>query len=533
MRRLNHRPPRAAVVLALAALLLPALAAAAERVLHRTGTDDPATLDPHKVAFPGEQLVVFDLFEGLTTLDPRGRPIPGAAHSWTVSGDGKVYTFRLRPGLQWSDGTPMSAADFVYSLQRALDPATAYPYASRLFAIRNARAINRGDAPVSTLGVHAVDRATVRIELEHPAAYLPDALATSAMPAPRHRVEALGMGWIRPGSFVGNGPFVIEQWVPNGFVRLVRNPRYHAADRVRLDAVVHYPVSQPASAVRRFRAGELDLILVAPPEQSDTLREQFGTGFKLIPASSTEVLAFNVQGGPTADLRVRRALSMAIDREAIAAGIVGLAGVEAYGYVPPVVSNYPQGAQADFAAWPQAKRTEEARRLLAEAGHLPGQPLRIRLSFPSSDLNRKIATAIAVMWRSVGVLTDLDQRETKALVAEVSLGRFEAVRSVWNAGYYDPVAFLERMYGAADAGSMNQSGYRSERFDRLLVEAQQTADTRKRAALLREAEALALADHPVAPLYYLVGRRLVAARVSGFELNPRGLHLSRWLGVEP
>ena len=516
----------------LAALFVAAPTQAAERVLHRTGTDDPSTIDPHRIAFPGEQLVVIDLFIGLTTPDSRGRPVPACAESWTVSPDGRRYTFRLRRGLTWSDGAPLTAADFVWSFRRALDPKTAFPYASRLFPIRGARAVAAGQKPSESLGVSAPDPLTLVMELEGPTPYLLDVLATSGQPAPRHAIEKFGSAWIRPQNFVGNGPFVLDRWVPNSYLRLRKNPRFYAAERVRLDAVHHYPVENPGTMVRRFQSGEIDLVMVVPPERTDWAREQFGSALKLGRGLSTEVLVFNTTRGPTADVRVRRALSMAIDRDVIAASVVGMAGVGAWGYVPPGVLNYDGGgARADFAATPQPARLAMARRLLAEAGFSEAKPLRIRLGFPSSELNRKVAVAIASMWRRVGVVGELNQKETKSLVADVANGDFDAARFVWLAGFSDPYAFLERLLSTGSTVGMNTARYRNPAFDSLLDRASQEVDLKRRAALLREAEALALADQPVAPVYYLVGRRLVASRVGGFVDNPRGLYPSWYLSV--
>ena len=525
---------RIATVLLGLFLLVPAIgpAAAAERVLHRTGTDDPSTIDPHRIAFPGEQLVVIDLFIGLTTPDSRGRPVPGCAESWTVSPDGKRYTFTLRRGMTWSDGAPLTAADFVWSFRRALDPRTAFPYASRLFPIRGARAIAAGEKPVESLGVSAPDARTVVMELEGPTPYLLDVLATSGQPAPRHAIEKFGAAWIRPQNFVGNGPFMLERWVPNSYLRLRKNPRFYAAERVRLDAVHHYPVENPGTMVRRFQSGEIDLVMVVPPERTDWAREQFGSALKLGRGLSTEVLVFNTERGSTSDVRVRRALSMAIDRDVIAASVVGMAGVGAWGYVPPGVLNYDGGgARADFASMPSAARLAQAKRLLAEAGFNEAKPLRVRLGFPSSELNRKVAVAIASMWRRVGVIGELNQKETKSLVADVAKGDFDTARFVWLAGFSDPYAFLERLLSAGSTAGMNTARYRNPAFDALLGRASQEVDLARRAALLREAEALALADQPVAPVYYLVGRRLVSAKISSFVDNPRGLYPSWYLSV--
>jgi oligopeptide transport system substrate-binding protein len=530
------RPRRAGCVallwVAALACCLP-VAAAAERVLHRTGTDDPSTLDPHRFAFPGEQVVIVDLFMGLTTPDPRGRPAPGMAESWTISPDGKRYVFRLRPNLRWSDGVPLTASDFVWSMRRALDPKTAFAFASRLYPILHARDIAIGRRPTSDLGVSAPDARTVVIDLEGPTPYFIDLVATVGMPAPRHVIEKHGAAWIRPANFVSNGPFVLERWIPNSFVRLKRNPYFYAADKVRLDAVVHYPGDNPVTNVRRFQSGNLDLIMVVPPERQEWAREQFGSALKLGRGISNEVLVFNTQRGPTADVRVRRALSMAIDRVSIARNVVGMAGVEAWGYVPPGVLNYERGAKPDFAAWPLERRLAEAKALLAQAGYGPQRPLRLRLSFPGSELNRKVSVALMTGWRRIGVQADLAQKETRSLMADVATGDFDAARFVWLAGFSDPYSFLERMLSTGSTVAMNAARYRNPAYDDLLQRAGQEVDIGRREVLLRQAEAVALADQPVAPIYYLVGRRLVSPRVSGFVENPRGLYVSWYLSVTP
>ena len=516
------------LLLITASSLWGAMAFGAERIFHRVGTDDPATIDPHKVSLPGEQLVVLDLFMSLTTPGMTGRPIPGSAESWTLSADGRRYDFKLRRNLKWSDGRALTSEDWVYSFRRMLDPATAFPLASRLFPIRNARAIATGAMPVTALAVSAPDPQTVRIELENPTPYFIDVIAAAAMPVPRHVIEKHGNEWLRPENIVSNGPFVLEEWRPNAYVRARVNPNFWGADQVKLDGVVHYPLGNPGTLVRRFNAGELDLIMVVPPERTDELRAQHGESLRLGRGIANEVVVFNTRSGPTADVRVRRALAMAIEREVIARNVLGFPGVGAYSIVPPGVLNYDRGAQPDYATWGSAKRLAEAKRLLAEAGYGPGKPLRIRLAFPSTDLNRKVAVAIGAMWSQVGVRADLQQKETKALVTEVGVGNFDAARFVWLASFSDPYAYLERMLSVRSAVVMNTAGYRNPQFDGLLAKAAQEVDVTQRSAILRQAESMVLKDQPVAPVYYLVGRRLVSKRVSGFADNPRGLYPT-WL----
>jgi len=506
---------------------------AAERVFHRSGTDDPSTVDPHRVSLAGEQLIMLDLFMGLTTPNMHGRPMPGCAESWTISPDGKVYEFRLRQGLQWSDGVPLTAEDFVWSFRRALDPDMGYAFASRLYPIRNARAIATRKLPTSALGVFAPDPRTVRIELEGPTPYLPDVIAINAMPAPRHAIAKHGSAWIRPENFVGNGAFVLERWVPNSYVRVRKNPRFWAAERVTLDAVHHYPGDNPVTLVRRFQSGNLDLLLTVPPERADWARERFGKSLHEGRGISNEVIIFNTRRAPTSDLRVRRALSMAIDRHSIAERVIGMPGVEAFNIVPPGVLNYSNAPRFDYADTSVEVRQQEAVRLLAGAGFTAEKPLRIGLIFPANDLNRKVAVAVASMWRQIGVISDLQQKETKSLVADVGAGNFDTARFIWLAAFSDPYAFLERMLSAGSTIGVNQSRYANPGFDELLRQASQQVDLEVRADILRRAETMVLAESPVAPVYFLVGRRLVSTRVSGFIDNPRGLYPTWLMSVTP
>jgi oligopeptide transport system substrate-binding protein len=517
----------------LACALLLALSApaalASGKVLLRSGTQDPATLDPHRFALPGEVQIVSDLFLGLLTLDPEAKPMAGAAETWTVSPDGLSWEFRLREGLVWSDGRPLTAADFEWSLRRMLDPATAFPFAARLYAIRNAREVSGGRKPVAELGVKALDARRLRIELAHPAPYFPEVLASYSSPAPRHLVEARPNDWFRAGVMVSNGPFLLEEWVPNSHVRLRKNPRFYDAARVSLDAVVHVHPGDAASALRRFRAGELHVVLVVPPDQLDWARANLPKELQLSPGFGLEHIAFNVRRPPFDDARVRRAVSMAVDREALTKHVTRAGEAPAFGLVPPGASNYPQPARADFAGKAQAERARQARALLAEAGYGPAKPLRFTLSYGSGDVNRRVAVALAAMWQAVGVKAELKALELKALVGEVGRGEYDAVRFQWLAGTTDPVSFLERL--ESGAGAMNQPGWSVARYDALVREAERTADLGRRASLLAQAEALALAEHPVAPLYYYAGRRVVSQQVTGWVENVRGVHLSRWLGL--
>lgn len=503
--------------------------AVAENIVRRSSTGEPQTLDPQLWTYGQDGNIAQDLFQGLTTLDPYARVVPGQAESWSVSPDGRTYTFKLRRGLQWSDGRVLTSEDFLWSFRRLFDPRTASPAVSLLYVIRNSRQVNRGERPVSDLGVRAPDAATLIIELDHPAPYLADLLVHRAFPVPRHVVEKYGREWTRPGNIVSNGAFVFDEWRPGSHVRLVRNPRFHEATQVRLDAIHHVPIEDPKSGVLRYRAGELDVVVTLPSDQIADLRRDFGTQLRLVTQLGLEYLAFNTQRGVTADVRVRRALSMAIDRELIVKKITRAGEPTAYCIVPPGVDHYPKTGCADFAALTQAKRLAEARRLLSSAGYGPANPLTLRFRANNSDTQRRIALAVSAMWQPLGVRTVLIGAEMKAHQQAVAQGDFDVARGAWYGEDRDALSYLRLLDGRSPA--LNISKYSSTPYQELLDRADDSADLTTRAKFLQQAEALAMREQPIAPIHIYVSRRLVSPRVEGWQDNPRGLHLNRYLSI--
>ena len=517
-------------------LLLAALAAGspytgrAADVIHRGGTGDPATLDPHRIVDPWESTVVMDLFIGLTSLDPGARVIPGAAESWQVSDDGKTYIFHLREGLQWSDGEPLTAADYEFSFRRMVDPETACPFAMRHYIIRNARAINAGEREVESLGVRAIDARTLEIELIEPAHYFPELIVHRGLPVPRHVIANHGNAWIRPGNMVSNGAFALREWIPNEHVRLVKNPRFYNSDEVRLDEIYHHPAEDTNTALRRFRAGELDIVVSVPSEQLDWIKENLGTSLHMVPGFGIQHFVFNTRKAPFDDVRVRQALTMAIDREIITSKLLRAGEQPATGVIPSQASHYPERAVFVFSGLSQAQRIQRARELLAAAGFGPHNPLTLTLSYNTHEVHRKVAVAAASMWKRIGVQTRLLNFEAKVLLSNLREGNFDIGRYLWLAETSDALSFLERMHG--EAGALNQAGYTNPDFDALLDEARLTADLERRAALLHRAEALVLRDLPIIPLYFYAGRRLVAPHVKGWGDNARGINLARDFWIE-
>lgn len=500
-------------------------------VLRRGGGGDPESMDPHKILAAFESTIMTDLYMPLSTTAADDSAIPGSAESWTISEDGLTYTFDMRDGLMWSDGTPLDAYDFLYTFRRQLDPVIASRTAEYFRPILNAEAVSKGEKPVESLGVEAPDSDTLVIRLEHPAPYMIDILAIDARPVPRHVIEELGDDWAKPGNIVVNGPFILDEWSPGSDVKLIRNENFYDAENVKLDVVYHVPSEDMNTAFRRFRAGELDALVFFPPEQLDFIQETMPDSLRVTPGLATEFYLINTKRPPFDDVRVRRALSMAIDRDTLVNRVLRTGEIPAYSYIPPTVDAYPDRPEADFALLSMDERRDEARSLLEEAGFGPDNPLVVPLRYNTQELQARQAAAIAAMWRQVGVRAELLNTERRILAADRQNNNFEVARYLHVAGNYDAASFLLLLHSSLSSRDFTQYG--SGAFDSLFEAAWQTNDPVARAASVFQAESQALADQPIIPLYFYNGRRLVRPYVKGWVDNYRGVYPSRWLSIEP
>jgi len=520
-------PPRWLAAVVLACLAASATAGPAS-VIRRSLTIDPPSLDPSIGTGGAANPVLADLVEGLVGRAADGSVVPGCAETWTASDDGLEYRFRLRRGLQWSDGTALTADDFVYSFRRLMDPATGARAAGFFLMIDGAREVVAGAAAPDTLAVSAPDAQTVRIRLVRRAPYFPRVLAnTQAVPVPRHVIERHGRDWTRAEHMVSNGPYRLAERVPQTLIRLERNPRFHAADAVSIDEVQWRPVQDMGAALRAFRAGDLDVVLNAPPDAMDWIRENMPEALHVTPVQATYHLVFNVERAPFGDARVRRALSLAVDREAIADRVLGGSARPAVALVTPGAGGY-AGIVPDGFDRPMARRQARARALLAEAGFGPERPLTVPVVFDSQEENRKVMVAIAGMWREIGVRAVLDNVEGRALIGRIMGGDFAVARSALFALYDDPYAFLSQLESGRPS---NRSGYANSDYDALLAAGNAAAEADRRLARFAEAEALLMREVPVLPIYWFVAKVLVAPRVQGWEDAPLGTPPTRWLSL--
>ena len=514
--------------------VVPRPARGADALVYRRGNDaDPETLDPHRSSTVAEAHILRDLFEGLLTYDHRGAIIPGAAREWRISEDALTYTFALREDGRWSNGDTVEAQDFVFALRRILDPATAAKYAEMLYPIRHAAAVNRGQAAPDTLGVSAPGPRTVVVSLDRPTPYLLELLThQTAMPLHRASVARLGDAFTRPGNLVSNGPYRLDDLVPNDRITLRKNPHFRDAAEIAIPEVAFVPTPDLSGAVRRYAAGELDSLADLPGDQMASLRRRFGDQVMLGPALGVLALAVNLRKKPFDDGRVRRALSLAIDRDYLAEAIWGGTMSPAASLCPPGLDHYRAPPELPGREALPIDNEAEAARLLAEAGFGPRRPLDIEYRFNVTDNNRNTAIAIAEMWRGLGIRTRFVYTDAKTHFAHLrDGGDFDVARMSWVADYSDPQNFLFLLTTGNDG--LNVGRYANPAYDALLAQAADERDLTRRADLLWRAEETVLADLPWIPLMHYRSKALISPRLSGYAPNLRNVAPTRFLRLAP
>lgn len=503
---------------------------AEKQVIHIGNGAEIQTLDPQRGQGDPGSHPQRDLFEGLIDEAPNGDLIPGVAESWTLSDDGKTYTFNLRHNARWSNGDPVTAADFVFGMQRGVDPKTLSNYSFILAPIKNAVEITAGKQPRSELGVQALDDYTLQIELESPTPYFLG-LLTHATTYPLHRasVEKYGEQFTRPGNLVSNGAFKLDEWVVQSHIKLVRNPYYWDNEHTKIDEVWFYPTEDLNSELQRYRAGELDYTYVIPAAQIGWIRQNLPKELSVAPYLGSYYYGFNTTRPPFKDNpKLRRALSLAIDREVIAKDVLGVGELPAYGWVPPVAHYKAQ--QMPEASWTQAEREAEARRLYVEAGYSEQNPLHTEILYNTQADHRRIAVAIAAMWKRVlGVEATLQNQEWKVFLDTRNKKiDTQVYRNAWIGDYNDAYTFAELFL--SDAG-LNDTGYNNPEYDRLVHAAAKELDLDKREALLEQAERVLLADMPLLPIYFYVSKHMVKPWIRGYETNIMDHHEHRFFYV--
>ena len=461
---------------------------------------EPQTLDPALVSGQLEGRICAALHEGLTRKDSRGKPVPGAAERWTVSPDGRTYTFHLRPGLRWSNGDPLTAEDFRYSWLRALDPATASPYAEILFFVAGAEEYHAGKTAAASVGLRVLDDQTLQVQLNHPTPFFPTlASFTTYLPVHRSTIEKSGDRWTRPENWVGNGPYRLLDWKINDRVSLVKNPKYHHADDIKVNRIDALSVARASTAFNLYCSGQADLLLDKGMIPSLILPKLRGRpDFHPGPLLATYFYRFNVTRPPFNDPRIRRAFTLATDKEAITEKVTRGGEPIAQALTPRGINGYqpPEGLSRDV---------ETARGLLRQAGYPEGRGFpRVSILYNKSELNEQIAVEIQAQWkRELGIEVDLRNQEWATYLRSLDTLDFDIARSSWVGDYDDPNTFLDCF---VTGRGNNRTGWSDPAYDSLLASALAEPVPAKRFQLLQKAETLLVTQAlPILPIYHFVG----------------------------
>ncbi|CAI0901446.1 oligopeptide ABC transporter substrate-binding protein OppA [Serratia sp. JSRIV001] len=486
-----------------------------QRMVINNGSE-VASLDPHKVEGTPESNIILNLLEGLVSTDANGHLAPAVAENWENT-DYQTWTFHLRPGAVWSDGSPVTAQDFVYSWQRLADPKTGSPYASYLqyARIENIDAILAGKKPPESLGVSAIDDKTLRVTLSEPVPYFVSMLShTSMKPVKQSVVEKFGDKWTLPQNYVGNGAYRLSEWVVNEHIMLERSPSYWNNSKTVIEQATFLPLSSEVSDINRYRSGEIDITNSAiPPNLYAKMKREIPEQLHVNPYLCTFYYEINNQRAPFTDERVRAAVKLTLDRDIIANKIMGQGQIPAYSFTPTFTEggNF---SQPEWAGWTQEKRNEEAKKLLAQAGFTAEKPLKFTLLYNTSDQNKQQAIAAASMWKkNLGAQVTLQNQEWKTSLQSRHEGQFDVARATWCGDYNEPSAFLNMLLSNS---SNNTFFYKSSAFDALMASTLQAPDAAARGAIYQQAETLLDKDSALVPVYYRVSARLVKPTVGGF-----------------
>jgi oligopeptide transport system substrate-binding protein len=505
-----------------------------EQILHVSNGNEPRSLDPHTAVAIEEDHILQGLFEPLVERDPADlHPIPGVAERWDVSPDGKVYTFHLRRNAKWSNGDPVTAHDFVYSIQRALTPSLGAEFTMYLYPIAGAEEFNLGKLKdFAAVGAKATDDFTLEVTLRSPTPYfLPMLDIATYMPVHRATIEKFGpMGqprtpWTKPETFVGNGAFTLKEWSPNKVIVLVKNTNYWDAANVKLEEIHIYPTELLDAAERNFRAGQLHVTHGLPFSKIDSYRKDSPELLQLVPYLRTQYIGCNVTNGVLANTKVRRALGLAIDREAIVKTITRGGERAATSYTPPDTYGYTARAK-------QSYDPDTAKKLLAESGFPNGAGFpELEMVLFTSEANKLVAEAVQQMWKQVlNVNITLANMEKSVFLDLCNNKRYQLYLGGWTADYPDPNGFLEMWQSATPA---NYTGFSDARFDKSLAAAANELDPGKRYEDLQQAEQVLMDEAPILPIYHHTRVFLMRPSVKGWHKNALDTWAPKFVSLEP
>ena len=500
---------------------------------------EPATLDPDISGDVISHRVINDLFEGLVSLDQSNNVVPGVAKSWDISKDGKVYTFHLRDNAKWSNGEPVTAEDFVYGLQREMNPSTGAGNNTMYTVIKNAKQIVAGKAKPDTLGVKAINPHTLQITLESPVPYLLDILANpGAFPVYIPAVEKDPKGWAKPGTIVSNGAYELKSWVPNGHLTEVKNPYYWDAKNVKIDKVKFLPITNPSDSLNRYKAGQLDMTYTLPGGLSAAqYKQQFGSQFVNETQLGVYFYAFNVKAKGVNHVKVRKALSMVVDRKAIVNSVLRMGQTPSYSIIPNGIQDgifdnfYKKVPDYKWVNEPLSQRIKEAKALLTSLGYSNKNPLEITVNYNTAPSDQQIAEVIIQMWQNAFgdiVKVKIQNEEYKVWLKTLLSHTFQVSKDDWFGDYNQVSDFVNLYICGASSNDSQLCNLKVQQQYNLAMQSDSQSDFNN---YMGQAIKYVMEQYPVIPLYNFAYFRLVKPYVGGY--NPTNNHLnnvySKWL----
>ncbi|MBW5389070.1 peptide ABC transporter substrate-binding protein [Brachyspira hampsonii] len=490
---------------------------------------EPKTIDPSLNAQIYGVIYISHVFEGLTVRDINNKVVPGVAEKWEISPDGKTYTFYLRTNSTWSDGKPVVAEDFVYSWQRQVDPKVASEYSYQHEPVKNAMAITRGEMPVDSLGVKAIDDHTLVVELEAPTAYFLEVAAFPTFaPLRKDIIEQYGDDWtLKPETYIGNGPYIMSERNIDENIIMIKNTNYWNADTIVAEKITFVFMQNGAAAVAGIKDGSLHMAYEPPQQDIPTLMEEGLIQIK--PLIATYYYPINVTNEYLKDARVRKALSLAIDRNYIVENVTKGGQKPAGGWVPYAVNDVDGdfrvngGDFYDISKEGYSNNVEMAKQLLAEAGYPNGEGFPV-IEFKTDPGNHVgIFEAVQQMWKEHLNIDSTITQIDNALLGQTLLEKnFMIGRLYWSADYSDPMSMMSLF---TSYNTQNNGGYSNKRYDDLIGEAMSTDDNNIRMKAMHEAERILIEeDMGAIPLYFFTEPLLVNPKLRDVVYNPLGFH---------
>ncbi|MEQ1964206.1 ABC transporter substrate-binding protein [Xenorhabdus khoisanae] len=514
------------IALSYAAVIPEGTKLAAKQEIVRNNGAEPASLDTHKVSSNVEFNIISDFFDGLIQVNKQGKIEPRLAASWETQ-DNKKWVFHLRKDIKWSDGSPITAHDVVFSWRRLIDPDTVSPYGSYLenASVVNANEVLTGKKKTEELGIKALDDKTLEVRLDKPVGDFLQMLTHPAMfPISEKAVKKHGDKWTRPEVFIGSGPYKLSEWVVNEKIVGVRNTQHWDDKNTVINKVTYLPLSSEKADLNRYLAGEIDITFTIAAESFPSLKKSLPDEIKLSPKATVYFYEFNNKKPPFNDVRVRQALSLAVDRNIIVDKILGQGQLPAYTMLTPDIGGF-NFKQPDYASWTQEQRITKAKELLNDAGFNQNNPLTFNLLYNTQEGHKKIAIAVSSMWKkNLGVNAVLQNQEWKVMLDNMHQGKFDVIRRAWVADYDSPMTFLS-LFSSKQV--KNTSLYTNDEFDQLLEKVSETNDKN----YYQKASDILTKELPAIPIYFYVNHNMVKPYVGGFHANTRGEYFTKDLYI--